>query len=256
MAREPSVPPRRTAIVTGGGSGMGRGIAQALAASGVRVAITGRDRARLEATASEIGSDAIWRQADVGRREEVAAAVGQIAAEFGGRIDVLVNNAGISRWITTKDSIETADDALRDVLQTNVAGALFMALAVGPYLARPGGRIVNISSITSFTGGHGPGSLAYATSKAAVNGLTYSLARELSREGITVNAVAPGLIEDTEFNRDYPAGYQRQIVEETPVGRKGKVADVAAAVLYLCSPEASFVTGEVLAVNGGRLFGR
>jgi 3-oxoacyl-[acyl-carrier protein] reductase len=246
---------QQTAIVTGGGAGIGRGIAEALASRGTRVAIVGRDHGRLEATTAAVGAGAIWRRADVGDREQVAVAIAEIVAEFGA-IDVLVNNAGMSRWVTTKATLSEAEDALDDVLRTNVKGALLMALAVAPHLTRPGGRIVNLSSITSFTGGHGPGSMAYATSKAAINGLTYALARELSCEGITVNAVAPGLIEGTEFNRDYPDEYQRQIVEETPVGRKGRVADVVAAVLFLCSPEASFITGEVLAVNGGRLFGR
>lgn len=194
-------------------------------------------------------------QVDVGSREQIASAVADLAAMFGS-IDVLVNNAGIARWVTTKSKLEEAEQAMDEVLRTNVKGAYLMALAAAPYLKRPGGRIINISSITAFSGGHGPGSMAYATSKSALHGLTFALARELSREGITVNAVAPGLIADTEFNRDYPEEYQRAIVGETPVGRKGSVSDVVGAVTYLASPQASFVTGEIIAVNGGRLFGR
>jgi NAD(P)-dependent dehydrogenase (short-subunit alcohol dehydrogenase family) len=245
----------RTAIVTGGGAGIGRGIAEALAGRGYRVAIIGRDRGRLQATTIALGPGAICRQVDVGDREQVEVAISEIIAEFG-TIDVLVNNAGISRWVTTKATLLEAEDALNDCLRTNVKGALLVAIAVAGHLRRPGGRIVNLSSISAFIGGRAPGSLAYATSKAAINGLTYALARELSPEGITVNAVAPGLIEGTEFNRDYPEEFKQHIVQETPVGRRGEVADVVAAVMFFCSAEASFVTGEVLAVNGGRLFGR
>jgi 3-oxoacyl-[acyl-carrier protein] reductase len=246
---------KRSAIVTGGGNGIGRAIARAFVASGMQVSIIGRNSDKLSATARELGSSVIWQRADVGSREEVRRAVSNTVDVFG-TIDVLVNNAGIARWVTTKTGLEEAETAIDEVLRTNVKGAYFMALATAPHLRRPGGRIINISSITAFSGGHGPGSMAYATSKAALNGLTFALARELSPEGITVNSVAPGLIADTEFNRDYPEEYQRAIVKETPVGRKGNTNDVAAAVQYLASREASFVTGEIVAINGGRIFGR
>lgn len=245
----------RSAVVTGGGGGIGRAIATAFARTGIRVAVLGRDQAKLDQTVRELGPPAVAHRVDVGSRDQVARAMAEIVPAFG-QIDILVNNAGIARWVTTKTALDDAERAMDEVLRTNVKGAYFMALAAAPHLRRPGGRIINISSITAFSGGHGPGSMAYATSKAAVLGLTFALARELSSEGITVNAVAPGLIADTEFNRDYPQEYQRAIVEETPVGRKGSVDDVVAAVLYLASPGASFVTGEILAVNGGRLFGR
>lgn len=246
---------QRSAVVTGGGGGIGRAIAIALARSGARVAILGRDKGRLDATLRELGPASVAHQVDVGSREQVTRAMAAIVGRFGA-VDILVNNAGIARWVTTKTALEEAERGLDEVYRTNVKGPFFMALAAAPHLRRPGGRIINISSITAFSGGHGPGSMAYATSKSALLGLTFALARELSSEGITVNAVAPGLIADTEFNRDYPDEYQRAIVKETPVGRKGTVDDVVAAVLYLASPGASFVTGEILAVNGGRLFGR
>jgi len=246
---------QRSAVITGGGGGIGRAIAKAFASSGIRVAVLGRDRDRLDTTVRELGPTAIAHQVDVGSRDQVAQAMGDIVKAFG-QIDILVNNAGIARWVTTKSALDEAENAMDEVYRTNVKGPYFMALAAAPHLRRPGGRIINISSITAFSGGHGPGSMAYATSKSALLGLTFALARELSSEGITVNAVAPGLIADTEFNRDYPDEYQRAIVKETPVGRKGTVDDVVAAVLYLASPGASFVTGEILAVNGGRLFGR
>ena len=130
-----------------------------------------------------------------------------------------------------------------------------MAVAVAPRMTRPGGRIVNISSIAAFTGGSRAGSTAYAAAKAGVLGLTYGLARELSPQGITVNAIAPGFIANTGFTGEWSEERVRGIIAETPVGRGGHVNDVVAATLYLSSPEASFVTGEVLNVNGGWLFG-
>jgi 3-oxoacyl-[acyl-carrier protein] reductase len=140
-------------------------------------------------------------------------------------------------------------------LDTNLKGVFLACLAAIPHLSQPGGRIINISSVVAFSGGHG-GSIAYVTSKAGLHGLTYALVRELSPLGITVNAVAPGFITDTDFNADFPAAARDQVLSETPMGRGGTVADVVAAVRYLASPETSFVTGEILHVNGGRVFGR
>jgi 3-oxoacyl-[acyl-carrier protein] reductase len=130
-----------------------------------------------------------------------------------------------------------------------------MIMAVAPYLVRPGGRIINISSIAAFTGGSRAGSVAYAASKSGLLGLTYGFARELSPQGITVNAIAPGFIANTGFTGAWSEERVQSIVSETPIGRAGHVNDIAAATLYLASPEASFVTGEVLNVNGGWLFG-
>jgi 3-oxoacyl-[acyl-carrier protein] reductase len=123
-------------------------------------------------------------------------------------------------------------------------------------LPRPGGRIINISSIAAFTGGSRPGAIGYAAAKAGLLGMTYALARELSPQGITVNAVAPGFIANTEFTGAWSEERIQSIVAQTPVGRAGDANDVAEAVLFLASPEASFITGEVLNVNGGWLFGR
>jgi 3-oxoacyl-[acyl-carrier protein] reductase len=247
----------RAAVVTGGGSGIGLATARVLGDEGYRVAVLGRDEGRLRRAAEEIGPSAVWRRADVGDREQVIGAVESMVGELG-EIDLLVNNAGFVRGVATGMPIEEAERNFDAEIGANLKGAFLMAMAVVPHLKRPGGRIVNVSSIAAFTGGSRPGTLGYAAAKAGVHGLTYALARELSPQGITVNAVAPGLVAGTRFFGE--GGPSEERVEataaETPVGRAGRPEDIASAVLYLASPQASFVTGEVLSVNGGWLFGR
>lgn len=245
---------RRVVIVTGGGTGMGRAIAEAFARDGEQVVILGRREEVLRDTAEAVG--AAWRRADVSCREEVAAAVAGVVREFG-RIDVLVNNAGFVRGVSTRMALEEAERAWDDEIGTNLKGAFLMSLAVAPHLARPGGRIVNVGSIAAYTGGSRGGAIGYAAAKAGVHGLTVGLARELSAEGITVNTVAPGLVAGTEFfGGPLPDERLRSLVGQIPAGRPGSPEDVAAAVRFLASPEAAYVTGEVLNVNGGWLFGR
>ena len=246
-------------VITGGARGIGAALAASFAADGAAVGVIGRDQERLAAAAGRLrdganGTRVSWRAADVGDRAQIAAAIDDISGELGG-LDVLVNNAGLARWVHADSPLETAERYWDEVMTANLKGAFLASLAAAPHLTRPGGRIVSISSVTAFLGGHG-GSIAYAASKAGLHGLTYALVRELSADGITVNAVAPGFIEDTGFNSDFPSAARAEVVHETPLGRTGSVADVVAAVRYLASPEASFVTGEILHVNGGRAFGR
>lgn len=245
---------KRNIIITGGNSGMGRAIAERFAQEHAHIAILGRDQDTLRATASAHAPHVAWYQADVSQRQQVQAVVATIVEQWG-QVDVLVNAAGFVRGVTTDMPLDEAEREWDAVLDTNLKGSFLMTVAVAPYLVRPGGRIIYISSIAAFTGGSQAGSAAYAAAKAGLHGLTYGFARELSSQGITVNAVAPGFIANTGFTGAWSEERIRGIIAQTPVGRAGQVNDVAAAVHYLASPEASFVTGEVLNVNGGWLFG-
>jgi 3-oxoacyl-[acyl-carrier protein] reductase len=245
---------RGAVLVTGGGSGMGRAIAGAFAQAGRPVVIVGRRVERLRETAAALGPTVTWRQADVSQSDQVATSVASVVEAYH-HIDVLVNAAGFARGVSADMPLDVAEQAWDDTVGTNLKGAFLMALAVAPHLARPGGRIINISSIAAYTGGSRGGAIDYAAAKAGVLGLTVGLARDLSPQGITVNAIAPGFIADTGFTGSWSRERIAQIVAETPVRRPGQVDDISAAALYLAAPEAAFVTGQVLHVNGGWLFG-
>lgn len=247
--------PTSTVIVTGGASGIGRAVAEAFARQQARVVILGRQEEALRAAAQALSPLVSWQRADVSQREPVASSVAAVVRQHG-QIDVLVNAAGCARNFTTEAALDEAERLWDEVADANLKGSFLMAMAVAPHLRRPGGRIINLSSIAAYTGGSRPGSIAYAAAKAGVLGLTYSLARELSPQGITVNAVAPGFVAETGFTGAWPEERVRGIIDQIPAGRGGRPEDIAAAVLYLASPEAAFVTGEVLNVNGGRRFGR
>ncbi|KWF25473.1 3-oxoacyl-ACP reductase [Burkholderia cenocepacia] len=243
---------QRTAIVTGGSSGIGFAIAHRLVQDGYRVAIVGRDGARLAAAVARLGGAAIGQAGDLGVRCEAEAAVAAIVARWP-RIDVLVNNAGLTGRVGADTEAAEAESVWDAVLDANLKSLFLTTMAVLPHLAEHAARIVNIGSIAARAGSLLPGGLAYAAAKAGVEGFTVALARELGPRGATVNTVAPGYIADTRFFGDggVAPAIAATIREQTPVGRAGQPDDIADAVAWLAGPRASFVTGATIAVNGG-----
>jgi 3-oxoacyl-[acyl-carrier protein] reductase len=249
----------RQIIVTGGGTGIGRAIAEVFIREGDHVIMLGRRPHVLEQTVRDLrrqvlGATLSWRRCDVSAPEDVEGLVQWLTASEAWPLDVLVNNAGGLDGVTANGSSlsELAAGAQR-LLSNNLVGTYLLCHALSPHLRRPGGRIINISSIAAIRGG---GDM-YSAAKAGVLGLTYALARDLAGAGITVNAVAPGLVLDTEFFGDQMTEERLQrTVSQIPVGRPGRPGDIAAAVRYLAGEEASYVTGEVHHVNGGWVFGR
>jgi 3-oxoacyl-[acyl-carrier protein] reductase len=240
---------RRTVIVSGGGVGIGRAIARSFALSGDLVVIIGRRADLLRRTAEELnaetgnsGSGNVEAfPADLTKPEVVVELTTKILSRHG-TIDVLVNNAGGVDRTATKTLAETAASWLSD-FRSNVLTTVMLTEALGGALRRPGGRIVNMSSIAALRGGGG----SYTAAKAAVIGWTYDLARSLGKDGITVNAVAPGYVTGTEFfgSSMTPERHQR-LVSETMDGKPGTPEDVAAVVLFLASEQASHITGQVI----------
>lgn len=240
------MPERQLAIVTGGASGIGFGISEALIKAGYDVVVVGRNEERLAAAAESLGSTVQWRRADVGHRAEMEKAI----ADFD-RISLVVNAAGFIRPVSLATPFDEAERNWDAVIDANLKGSFLAAMVAAPKLQSPGGTIINISSIGAQTGGSRPGGLAYAAAKAGLHGLTYALARELAHRGITANAIAPGFIADTGFTGGWPADRVAEIVAQTPMGRPGRPADIAGAVLWLASEAGSFVTGAVIPINGG-----
>lgn len=240
------------ALVTGASQGIGRACALALAESGASVALAARSESKLADVVQEIeakGGKATAFRMDVANEDEVKTAVKAAQAHFG-KIDILVNNAGI-----TKDTLlmRMKRDDWDSVLNTNLNGAFFCAQAViGGMLKARWGRIINISSVFGQTGQAGQAN--YAAAKAGLIGFTMAMAREVASRNITVNAVAPGYI-TTAMTEGLAEELKAKVNDMIPLGRPGTDMEVAHAVRFLASDEASYITGHVLKVNGGMLMG-
>ena len=235
----------KVALVTGGSRGIGRAIAGRLHAAGAKVGIVARDEVRAQATATELGERAFAVAADVGKSEQVTKAVAEVEKALG-PIDILVNNAGL-----TRDGLlmRMSDADWDQVLDANLKGAFnTMKVVTRGMMKRRDGRVINITSVVGIIGNAGQAN--YAASKAGLIGLTQSVARELASRNVRVNAVAPGFI-DTDMTRELSEEQRKKLLEQIPLARLGSGDDVAHAVLFLASDQASYITGQVLVVDGG-----
>ena len=232
-------------LISGGSRGIGAALVKGLSADGHRVAfLYYHHSAAAEQVAAESGALPIC--CDVANPDAVKAAVAVARAEFGGRIDAIINNAGVSHIGLSRD-ISDAD--WQNVINTNLSGAMYMTREVqGDMIAQGCGRIINIGSMWGKTGASCE--VAYSASKAGLRGLTMALAKELGPSHITVNCIEPGLI-DTEMNKNLDAQTRASLVNDTPVGRIGTPEDVLNAARFFLSDEADFITGQCLGVDGG-----
>jgi 3-oxoacyl-[acyl-carrier protein] reductase len=235
-----------TALVTGASGGIGSSIASALATQGARVALSGTREEALKAVAAELGDDHVVLPANLSDAAAVDALVPQAVAALGGKLDILVNNAGVTR---DNLAMRMKNEEWWDVIRVNLEAAFRLSrAALKPMMRARHGRIVSITSVVGATGN--PGQANYAASKAGLIGMSKSLAQEIASRGITVNCVAPGMIRSAMT--DALSEDQRQtILSRIPAGQLGAGDDVAAAVIYLASREAAYVTGQTLHVNGG-----
>jgi 3-oxoacyl-[acyl-carrier protein] reductase len=239
----------KTAVVTGAGQGLGASIAALLAEAGAAVVANyvgdrdGQNLKRARQTADRIGERAVVMEADVRAPEAVRALFDGVIERFG-RVDILVNNAGIVRDRTVR---KMSDAEWQEVIDTNLTGTFNLCREAARRMAQ-GGRIVNISSISGKIGLFGQAN--YAASKAGIVGLTRTLSRELAGSRICVNAVAPGLVL-TEMGLSTPEEVRTRMLERIPMGRFGEPEEIAGVVLFLCSDFASYMTGQLLHVNGG-----
>jgi 3-oxoacyl-[acyl-carrier protein] reductase len=234
----------RTALVTGASGGIGEAIARQLHAQGAGVILAGRRRETLDALAAALGERVRVEVAELADADAAERLVGR--AEADGGLDVLINNAGLTR---DNLALRMRDEDWQTVLDVNLsAGFRLIRSALRGMMRRRWGRIVNITSIVALTGN--PGQANYAAAKAGMIGMTKSLAAEVASRGITVNCVAPGFIQ-TPMTEALSEEQRTRLLQRVPLGRLGSGADVAAAVGYLASEEAAYVTGQTLHVNGG-----
>jgi 3-oxoacyl-[acyl-carrier protein] reductase len=234
-----------TALVTGASGGIGSAIAQALAAQGARLAVSGSNADKLGAFRDTLGGDHVALPCNLGEAAAVDALV-PTALEALGQLDILVNNAGV-----TRDNLimRMKDDEWSDVIRINLeANFRLTRAAAKPMMKARFGRIISITSVVGATGN--PGQANYAASKAGVTGMTKALAQELASRGVTANCVAPGFIA-TAMTDDLPDAQKEALNQRIPAGRMGEGSDIAAAVVYLASKEAGYVTGQTVHVNGG-----
>lgn len=238
----------KVAIVTGGSRGIGKAIAMRFAAAGAKVVLTGRSQESAEKAAEEIrgqGGEAVAQAVNAGAAAEVDALIKSTVERFG-RLDILVNNAGI-----TRDNIlvRMREEEWQEVLNTNLTGVFNHLRAASKVMIKQrSGKIINITSIVALMGNKGQAN--YCAAKAGVIGLTKSAARELASRNIQVNAVAPGFI-DTDMTAALADSVRDALLQSIPLGRLGTADEVAGVVLFLASPEADYLTGQVINIDGG-----
>jgi 3-oxoacyl-[acyl-carrier protein] reductase len=235
-----------TALVTGASGGIGGAIAQALAGQGARLAVSGSNADKLSAFRDSLGGDHVALPCNLSDGAAVDALVPAAVDALGGKLDILVNNAGV-----TRDNLlmRMKDDEWSDVIRVNLEAAFRLCRAAAkPMMKARHGRIISITSVVGATGN--PGQANYAASKAGLVGMSRAMAQELASRNITVNCVAPGFIVSA-MTEALPDAQKDALNARIPAGRMGEGADIGAAVVYLASREAGYVTGQVLHVNGG-----
>jgi 3-oxoacyl-[acyl-carrier protein] reductase len=235
-----------TALVTGASGGIGSAIARALAGQGARLALSGSNQARLEAFAAELGGDHAALVCDLSDAAAVDGLVPRAVEALGGRLDILVNNAGVTR---DNLAMRMKDEEWDQVIRVNLEAAFrLIRAAAKPMMKQRFGRVISITSVVGTTGN--PGQANYAASKAGLVGMSKALAQELASRNITVNCVAPGFIRSA-MTDVLPDAQKDALTGRIPAGKLGEGEDIGAAVVYLASREASYVTGQTLHVNGG-----
>lgn len=236
----------KTALVTGASGGIGSAIAKALVGQGAKVALSGTREEALKAVAAEIGGDTVILPCNLSDAVAVDALVPQAVEALGGKLDILVNNAGVTR---DNLAMRMKDEEWDQVIRVNLEAAFrLIRAAAKPMMKARFGRVISITSVVGTTGN--PGQANYAASKAGLVGMSKALAQELASRHITVNCVAPGFI-SSAMTDVLPDAQKDALLGKIPAGKLGEGSDVAAAVVYLASTEAGYVTGQTLHVNGG-----